>query len=184
MELFLSPPRSRPGACPARLRRRRRLRASSWVTGLTALTHAARDFLSSFLSSPAKSGTPSTPALRPRDYIAASSASTGRLQRDRRMRVHVVGCSPAWPNPGGAQSGYPVRGRPRPCSTAARECCRACAGSGGCATRSSSRTSTSTNGRRRPVGVQRARGHEVGRPSCAAPFNRDLHIFDPSTNAS
>ena len=24
------------------------------------------------------------------------------------MRVHVVGCSPAWPNPGGAQSGYIV----------------------------------------------------------------------------
>ena len=24
------------------------------------------------------------------------------------MRVHVVGCSPAWPNPGGAQSGYLV----------------------------------------------------------------------------
>ena len=24
------------------------------------------------------------------------------------MRVHVIGCSPAWPNPGGAQSGYLV----------------------------------------------------------------------------
>src|SRR5215831_18123185 len=24
------------------------------------------------------------------------------------MRLHVVGCSPAWPNPGGAQSGYLV----------------------------------------------------------------------------
>ena len=24
------------------------------------------------------------------------------------MRIHVVGCSPAWPNPGGAQSGYLV----------------------------------------------------------------------------
>ena len=24
------------------------------------------------------------------------------------MRVYVVGCSPAWPNPGGAQSGYLV----------------------------------------------------------------------------
>ena len=27
------------------------------------------------------------------------------------MRVNVVGCSPAWPNPGGAQSGYLVDGR-------------------------------------------------------------------------
>ncbi|MGZ4440684.1 MAG: MBL fold metallo-hydrolase, partial [Gaiellaceae bacterium] len=26
------------------------------------------------------------------------------------MRLNVVGCSPAWPNPGGAQSGYLVEG--------------------------------------------------------------------------
>jgi ribonuclease BN (tRNA processing enzyme) len=26
------------------------------------------------------------------------------------MKLHVVGCSPAWPNPGGAQSGYVVEG--------------------------------------------------------------------------
>src|SRR5262249_16244646 len=31
-----------------------------------------------------------------------------RCSEDRRVRVHVVGCSPAWPNPGGAQSGYLV----------------------------------------------------------------------------
>ena len=29
---------------------------------------------------------------------------------DRRVRLTVVGCSPAWPNPGGAQSGYLVEG--------------------------------------------------------------------------
>ena len=29
------------------------------------------------------------------------------------MRVHVVGCSPAWPNPGGAQSGYLLEGNGR-----------------------------------------------------------------------
>lgn len=29
------------------------------------------------------------------------------------MRLVVVGCSPAWPNPGGAQSGYVVEGRGR-----------------------------------------------------------------------
>src|SRR5258707_8326950 len=28
--------------------------------------------------------------------------------KDKRMQVHVVGCSPAWPNPGGSQSGYLV----------------------------------------------------------------------------
>src|SRR5438270_2375146 len=31
-----------------------------------------------------------------------------RLREDAGMRLHVVGCSPAWPNPGGAQSGYLV----------------------------------------------------------------------------
>lgn len=31
----------------------------------------------------------------------------------RRMKVIVVGCSPAWPNPGGAQSGYIVEGSAR-----------------------------------------------------------------------
>src|SRR5438034_917691 len=30
-----------------------------------------------------------------------------------RMKVTVVGCSPAWPNPGGAQSGYLVEGSGR-----------------------------------------------------------------------
>jgi ribonuclease BN (tRNA processing enzyme) len=29
-----------------------------------------------------------------------------RLREDAGMRLHVIGCSPAWPNPGGAQSGY------------------------------------------------------------------------------
>ena len=29
------------------------------------------------------------------------------------MRLTIVGCSPAWPNPGGAQSGYLVEGRGR-----------------------------------------------------------------------
>src|SRR5215207_4077696 len=31
----------------------------------------------------------------------------------REVRLVVVGCSPAWPNPGGAQSGYVVEGRGR-----------------------------------------------------------------------
>jgi ribonuclease BN (tRNA processing enzyme) len=31
----------------------------------------------------------------------------------RQMKVFVVGCSPAWPNPGGAQSGYLVQGSGR-----------------------------------------------------------------------
>jgi ribonuclease BN (tRNA processing enzyme) len=31
----------------------------------------------------------------------------------RKMKVTVVGCSPAWPNPGGAQSGYLVEGSGR-----------------------------------------------------------------------
>ena len=28
------------------------------------------------------------------------------------MKLKVIGCSPAWPNPGGAQSGYLVEGPP------------------------------------------------------------------------
>ena len=28
------------------------------------------------------------------------------------MKLTVIGCSPAWPNPGGAQSGYLVQGPP------------------------------------------------------------------------
>lgn len=31
----------------------------------------------------------------------------------RKMKVTVIGCSPAWPNPGGAQSGYLVEGSGR-----------------------------------------------------------------------
>jgi ribonuclease BN (tRNA processing enzyme) len=31
-----------------------------------------------------------------------------RLREDAGMRLHVIGCSPAWQNPGGAQSGYLV----------------------------------------------------------------------------
>jgi ribonuclease BN (tRNA processing enzyme) len=31
----------------------------------------------------------------------------------RRMKLTVVGCSPAWPNPGGAQSGYLIEGEGR-----------------------------------------------------------------------
>src|SRR2546422_900228 len=31
----------------------------------------------------------------------------------KEVRLVVVGCSPAWPNPGGAQSGYLVEGRGR-----------------------------------------------------------------------
>ena len=33
--------------------------------------------------------------------------------KDCRVRLTVVGCSPAWPNPGGAQSGYLVEGSGR-----------------------------------------------------------------------
>jgi ribonuclease BN (tRNA processing enzyme) len=33
-----------------------------------------------------------------------------RLRQDTTVRLKVIGCSPAWPNPGGAQSGYLVEG--------------------------------------------------------------------------
>ena len=48
------------------------------------------------------------------------------------MKLTVVGCSPAWPNPGGAQSGYLVEATGACCSTAAPACSRSCAsGDGG-----------------------------------------------------
>jgi ribonuclease BN (tRNA processing enzyme) len=34
------------------------------------------------------------------------------LRETMQMRLKVIGCSPAWPNPGGAQSGYLVEGPP------------------------------------------------------------------------
>jgi ribonuclease BN (tRNA processing enzyme) len=40
-------------------------------------------------------------------------ARTVAVGEDTRVRLTVVGCSPAWPNPGGAQSGYLVEGRGR-----------------------------------------------------------------------
>ena len=44
-----------------------------------------------------------------------ASFATGRFYAVmlRGMKVIVVGCSPAWPNPGGAQSGYLVEGSGR-----------------------------------------------------------------------
>ena len=67
------------------------------------------------------------------------------------MKLTVVGRSPAWPNPGGAQSGYLLEGPGRLRSTAVRVCSPVCervtARTGGPRwTRSPSRTSTSTIG--------------------------------------
>jgi ribonuclease BN (tRNA processing enzyme) len=36
-----------------------------------------------------------------------------RVDARRTLKLHVVGCSPAWPNPGGAQSGYVLEGSGR-----------------------------------------------------------------------
>src|SRR6187200_412578 len=49
-------------------------------------------------------------------YAAARRRRHPRCQprlRRPRMKLIVVGCSPAWPNPGGAQSGYLVEGSGR-----------------------------------------------------------------------
>ena len=39
-----------------------------------------------------------------------AAGAAARVREDVQMRLTVVGCSPAWPNPGGAQSGYLVAG--------------------------------------------------------------------------
>src|SRR5437773_11797784 len=43
---------------------------------------------------------------------AAPGATRGLCHTDQ-VKLTVVGCSPAWPNPGGAQSGYLVEGSER-----------------------------------------------------------------------
>src|SRR5437016_10987003 len=64
---------------------------------------------SSRLSRPAKSGTffrTSAEALATAELYTETEPEKFRL--DMRVKLIVVGCSPAWPNPGGAQSGYLV----------------------------------------------------------------------------
>ena len=39
-----------------------------------------------------------------------AAGAAAEVREDVRVRLTVVGCSPAWPNPGGAQSGYLVAG--------------------------------------------------------------------------
>ena len=63
------------------------------------------------------------------------------------VRLTVIGSSPAWPNPGSAQSGYLLGGeRPSCCWTAGRACSDASARPGARSTRSRSPTSTSITG--------------------------------------
>src|SRR6476660_10440178 len=61
---------------------------------------------------PAPAPCPTSRAVRPQSrYAAARRRRHLRCQprlRRPRMKLTVVGCSPAWPNPGGAQSGYLV----------------------------------------------------------------------------
>src|SRR5438445_9321449 len=58
---------------------------------------------SSLRSRPAKSGTRSRTSI---DGVA--TARFIPFRETTRVKLTVVGCSPAWPNPGGAQSGYLV----------------------------------------------------------------------------
>src|SRR5437868_9621587 len=66
---------------------------------------------SSRSSRPAKSGT----RLRTSDDALATAqlytvCRAPRNGQDRTVQLTVIGCSPAWPNAGGAQSGYLVEG--------------------------------------------------------------------------
>ena len=87
------------------------------------------------------------------------------------VQLTVVGCSPAWPNPGGAQSGYLVEdaGR-RCCSIVDPACSRGCAQCGGLAARRRDRDHALAS---RPLGRPRAlglgRACSARRASCAAP---------------
>ncbi len=64
---------------------------------------------------------PSRPgfATTTRIFLATVAGESSARVYDRRvdgrdaLKLHVVGCSPAWPNPGGAQSGYLLEGSGR-----------------------------------------------------------------------
>src|SRR5436309_15283527 len=70
---------------------------------------------------------PSSPGLATTTLIFP-----GTVGQYRNVKLTVVGCSPAWPNPGGAQSGYLVEGRDRrlllDCGPGVRPRLRAAAG--------------------------------------------------------
>ena len=72
----------------------------------------------------------------------------GHLDEYMSVKLTVVGCSPAWPNPGGAQSGYLLEGPGRLLLDCGPACWRSCASArpGRRSTRSRSRTGTSTTG--------------------------------------
>src|SRR5205085_2209492 len=52
-------------------------------------------------------------AFMPDAGLGWKRVRNARVGEDVAVRLTIVGCSPAWPNPGGAQSGYLVEGRGR-----------------------------------------------------------------------
>src|SRR3954453_21187359 len=69
---------------------------------------------SSRSSSPAKSGTFLRTSAEARATAELYTVlRTGRNRQDVAVQLTVIGCSPAWPNAGGAQSGYLVEGEGR-----------------------------------------------------------------------
>src|SRR5437764_15430057 len=90
--------------------------APSWVTVPPAANRRSRICeaisCSSRSSSPEKSGTrfsTSVEALATALLYTVCNESR-RNRQDRPVHLTVIGCSPAWPNAGGAQSGYLVEG--------------------------------------------------------------------------
>src|SRR5919197_3095874 len=77
-------------------------------------SRSARAMILAPLSWPSRPGF----AITTRIFLATLGQSS-RPVYDRRvdardaLKLHVVGCSPAWPNPGGAQSGYLLEGSRR-----------------------------------------------------------------------
>ena len=53
---------------------------------------------------------PSSPGFATTTRIFPAAVFKGTVGQYRNVKLTVVGCSPAWPNPGGAQSGYLVDG--------------------------------------------------------------------------
>src|SRR5436305_9349572 len=56
---------------------------------------------------------PSSPGFATTTRIFPATVFDSTVGQYRNVRLTVIGCSPAWPNPGGAQSGYLVEGKGR-----------------------------------------------------------------------
>src|SRR6266516_156281 len=71
---------------------------------------SARAMILAPRSCPSRPGLAITTRILPATLQVYEGDYCGTGGQDSLMKLEVVGCSPAWPNPGGAQSGYLIEG--------------------------------------------------------------------------